>query len=296
MQDRSWTVLSLLDWGTEYFKQKEVRNPRFSIEWLLSHVLEVKRLDLYLLFERPLHSTELERLRPMVQRRGKHEPLQYITGRVDFFGIELSVASGVLIPRPETEELVEYILASHDNDAPKKLIDIGTGSGCIALAIKKERPNWEVWATDLSESALRVAQQNGKELGLQVHWFQDNLFAPELLHHHPELAHSCDILVSNPPYILNEEWEALEREVREFEPEEALFCSSTHRMYSALVEHAKSLLLPHHSQMYFEVHEQYANEVQNISKDYGFTAEIRHDLAGKDRFVISTLTSTLSPS
>ena len=87
----------------------------------------------------------------MVQRRAKYEPLQYITGKVDFFGIELTVTSGVLIPRPETEELVEYILDSHNDDAPKRLVDIGTGSGCIALAIKKQRPKWEVWATDLSE-------------------------------------------------------------------------------------------------------------------------------------------------
>ena len=285
MQDRPWTVLSILDWGTEYFSQKRVRNPRFSIEWLLSHILEVKRLDLYLLFDRPLHTDELNRLRPMVQRRAKYEPLQYITGKVDFFGIELTVTSGVLIPRPETEELVEYILDSHNDDAPKKLIDIGTGSGCIALAIKKQRPNWEVWATDLSESALRVAQQNGKELGLQIHWFQDDVFAPELLRHYPELTQSCDVLVSNPPYILNDERETLDREVREFEPEVALFCSSTHRMYSALMDQSKRVLKPHHSHLYFEVHENYANEVQELCNEHGYTSEIVTDLAGKNRFV-----------
>ena len=147
----------------------------------------------------------------MVQRRGKHEPLQYITGKVDFFGIELTVASGVLIPRPETEELVEYILASHDKDT-KRLVDIGTGTGCIALAIKKERPKWEIWATDISKSALRCGPEESKELGLQVHWFQDDVFAPELLRHYPELRESCDILVSNPPYILSDEWKALEWE------------------------------------------------------------------------------------
>lgn len=288
MQNKSWTVLGVLDWGTIYFNQKGVRNPRFSIEWLLSHVLKVKRLDLYLLFERPLHSTELELLRAMVQRRVKHEPLQYITGKVDFFGIELTVASGVLIPRPETEELVEYILASHDKDTPKRLVDIGTGSGCIALAIKKERPKWEVWATDISEFALHIAQKNQKELGLQVHWFQDDIFAPELLRHYPELKQSCDILVSNPPYILRNEWNSLEREVREFEPELALFCSSINRMYSALIKQSKALLKPLQSQMYFEVHENYANEVQYLTKEHGFTAEIRLDLAGKDRFVICT--------
>ena len=288
MQNKSWTVLGVLDWGTIYFNQKGVRNPRFSIEWLLSHVLKVKRLDLYLLFERTLHTTELELLRTMVQRRGEHEPLQYITGKVEFFGIELTVAPGVLIPRPETEELVEYILASHDKDTPKRLVDIGTGTGCIALAIKKERPKWEIWATDISKFALHVAQKNQKELGLQVHWFQDDVFAPELLRHYPELRESCDILVSNPPYILRDEWKALEREVREFEPELALFCSSTHRMYTALIKQSKALLKPLQSQMYFEVHENYANEVQDLSKEHGFTAEIRLDLAGKDRFVICT--------
>ena len=107
------------------------------------------------------------------------------------------MAPGVLIPRPETEELVEYILASHDKNTTKRLVDIGTGTGCIALAIKRTS-KWEIWATDISKFALHVAQKNQKELGLQVHWFQDDVFAPELLRHYPELRESCDILVSNP--------------------------------------------------------------------------------------------------
>src|SRR6056297_348266 len=105
-----WTVLSMLEWATDFFEEKDINSPRFSIEWLLAHVLDVKRLDLYLMYDRPLSSEELDTLRPLVKRRSQHEPLQYITGETDFHNVKIKVKPGVLIPRQETEQLVDLIL------------------------------------------------------------------------------------------------------------------------------------------------------------------------------------------
>lgn len=289
MHQESWTVLSMLDWATNYFNQKGIKNSRLSIEWLLAHVLEVKRLDLYLLFERPLSSGELEQLRPLVQRRAKHEPLQYIIGETDFFGLILSVSNSVLIPRPETEELVERILSDHPKDAPLKVMDIGTGSGCIALALKHHRPDWEIWAMDTSEEALRQAQANSKSLDLSVQWFQDDVFDTQFLRHHPELAYQFDVVVSNPPYILNEERSNLDAEVVNYEPELALFCRSTGHMYESLMSTSKQLLKKPGGRFYFELHERYGEEVRTLYSSIGIEAKIVKDLGEKDRFIVGTL-------
>jgi len=289
MHQESWTVLSMLDWATNYFNQKGVKNSRLSIEWLLAHVLDVKRLDLYLLFERPLSSLELEQLRPLVQRRAKHEPLQYIIGETDFYGLKLSVSDSVLIPRPETEELVEQVLSDHPSGTSKKVLDIGTGSGCIALALKHHRPDWEVWAIDTSEQALRQAQTNAHSLGLSIQWFQDNLFELQLLRHHPDLANEFDVIVSNPPYILNEERSHLDLEVLDYEPELALFCLSTRHMYEALMNTSLSLLKKHQASFYFELHERNAEEVQQLYSNMNIPSKIIKDLGGKDRFIIGSV-------
>ena len=131
----------MLEWATGYFRQKEVESPRLSIEWLLAHILDIKRLDLYLSYNRPLSPDELERLRPLVKRRAEHEPLQYITGSTEFLHTRIEVNNSVLIPRPETEQLTENILSAHPNEPPLKVLDVGTGSGCIAIALAFSRPS-----------------------------------------------------------------------------------------------------------------------------------------------------------
>lgn len=149
-----WTVLKILEWATSYFEEKGIRNPRLSIEWLLAYVLNKKRLDLYLIYDRPLTRDDLNNLRPLIKRRANHEPLQYITGETNFYGYKIQVMPGVLIPRPETEELVEWVLEKTDENSQISLIDIGTGSGCIPIAVKKERPNWSISAFDVSPDAI----------------------------------------------------------------------------------------------------------------------------------------------
>jgi release factor glutamine methyltransferase len=176
-----WTVLRMLEWATGYFEQKRVPSPRLSIEWLLAHVLGVKRLELYLQFDRPLTAAELEWLRELVRRRARHEPLQYITGSTAFYHAEIMVTPAVLIPRPETEELVEMILNDHPS-GKRSLVDLGTGSGCIPIACKMERPDWEVSGVELFDEALKSTRSKTThtysgywETSLvKIYWFQRN--------------------------------------------------------------------------------------------------------------------------
>lgn len=277
-----WTVLSMLKWATTYFKEKEVRNPRYSIEWLLAFILEKKRLDLYLVYDRPITKKELAELRPLVQRRALHEPLQYITGETDFFGTKITVEPGVLIPRMETEQLMEIILEETPALESPKVLDIGTGSGCIPIALKKACPTWDLFATDISEKALDIAKQNAIRNSVDISFVKDDIYKPSF----PSEEMLFDIIVSNPPYILKEEHQTLDKEVREFEPELALFCDSTKNMYGAIQEFSATFL-GKNGLLFLELHQDHATEVQELFTYAGWNATIKKDYDGKDRFLVA---------
>ena len=212
------TVLDVIKRSTEYLESKGVDSPRLQIELLLAHVLKIPRLKLYLDFERRLSDGELDTLRVLVKRRGEREPLQYIVGTTSFCGLEISVTRAVLIPRPETELLVEQawkFLAARGDQAAT-VLDFGTGSGCIAVAIAHKFPACEVHAIDASLEALQVAQANADRVGANVHFNQgvavNDLISPRTL----------DLVVSNPPYIPDAEVDTLQPEVRDYEPRLAL--------------------------------------------------------------------------
>lgn len=273
-----WTVLSMLEWATEYFEERSVNSPRFSIEWLLAHVLSIKRLDLYLKFDRPLSSSELSELRPLVKRRAEHEPLQYITGETDFLNTTLKVKPGVLIPRQETEELVNWILESHKEAAELNVLDIGTGSGCIAISIKHSKPDWNVFATDISEDALIIARENAELNEVTVHFTKEDLFQPSAF-----TETKFDLIISNPPYILPSEKNTLDEEVKNYEPELALFCESTQKMYGAITDYAQKKLKPN-GQLYLELHEHYSEEVLQLFDAPKWEPSIKNDYSDKPRF------------
>ena len=273
-----WTVLSMLEWATAYFEENEVKSPRFSIEWLLADVLSIKRLDLYLEYDRPLSSAELEKLRPLVKRRAGNEPLQYITGETDFYNVKIKVEPGVLIPRQETEELVDWILQSYPKDAELNVLDIGTGSGCIPVALKNERPNWNIYATDISPQALDIAKTNAELNSTEIHLQQDDLFSPKAFQDT-----SFHLIISNPPYILRSEKSGLDEEVKKYEPELALFCESTEKMYGALEELSRSKL-SEDGDLFLELHEDYSEEVHQLFKTRGWNGTIKNDYSGKPRF------------
>jgi len=209
-----WTVLKLLQWTAEYFRDKGIESPRLDAELLLSATLEMDRVALYVNFERPLIAEELARYREKVRRRADREPLQYILGETEFWSLPFSVNPFVLIPRADTEVLVEEALKRIDGCS--NVLDVGTGSGAIAVALAHEKPEIKVTALDCSEDALEVARGNARRNGVveRVACLAGNLNS---LPPGP-----FDMIVSNPPYIPSRDWEQLMPEVRDHEPRLAL--------------------------------------------------------------------------
>ncbi|SHE81121.1 [protein release factor]-glutamine N5-methyltransferase [Fodinibius roseus] len=283
---KEWTVLSMLEWATDYFKEKEIPDPRHSIEWLLAETLNTKRLDLYLKYDRPLSPAELGELRPMVKRRAKHEPLQYIIGFSDFVNARISVNSDVLIPRLETEQLVEIILNRHDEaeDHSLSVLDIGTGSGCIPIALKMERPAWQLSAVDISVKALETARSNAKQNEVHVSFSEGDIMDPKTI----APGNSWDIIVSNPPYITPEEKKALEPQVRTYEPHRALFTDDMDKMYGNILRFAEKNLSPGGT-LYLELHDLFAGQIQQLFDQKDWKTDLRKDYDKKDRFLIARL-------
>jgi release factor glutamine methyltransferase len=223
-QGQTWTVRRLLEWTGPFFTRKDVDAPRLAAELLLAHVLKVPRIRLYTDYERALGERELAAYRALVQRAAEHEPIAYLTGTAHFFNLEFEVNRDVLIPRPETETLVENVLQLARNrpgmEAPR-VLDLCTGSGCIAGAIAKHLKGATVVATDISAAAVAVARRNMERLGLadRVVVEQGDLY--EALKKMVD-AQPFQLIVGNPPYIPAGEIGKLERNVREYEPVAAL--------------------------------------------------------------------------
>jgi release factor glutamine methyltransferase len=214
----SWTILRMILWSAEYLKNKGVETGRLDAEWLLAAALGVDRLQLYLKYDRPLSSEEREAFKPLLRRRAGREPLQYIIGRTGFRELELKTDPRVLIPRPETEVLVQEVLDWASAGA-ESVWDMGTGAGAVALSLAVEGTWTRVVATDVSPEALSVAADNAEryDLGGHVEFREGSLFEPL------EEGERFDVIVSNPPYIAEGEKGELQPEVRDWEPPEALF-------------------------------------------------------------------------
>lgn len=215
----TWTVLRMILWSAEYLAGKGVERARLDAEHLLAHALGLKRLDLYLQHDRPLEPAELDTFRPMLKRRAAREPLQYVLGHQPFRELDLAVDRRVLIPRPETEVLVGAVLEWAAGRADLDALDVGTGSGAIALSLATEGPFGRVIATDVSGAALEVAAANRAATGLdeRVELRQGEDFGCI------REDERFDVIVSNPPYVAQPEAEGLEPEVVAWEPAEALF-------------------------------------------------------------------------
>lgn len=224
MSAEPWTVRRLLEWTTPFFTRKQVDSPRLSAELLLAHVLSVPRIRLYTDYERALDERQLAAYRALVQRAAEHEPIAYLTGKAHFFNLEFEVNRDVLIPRPDTETLVENVLqlARHQSglESPR-ILDLCTGSGCVACAIAHHLKSATVIATDISAAAIAVANKNIERLGLagRVATAQGDLYEAmsKLVDPQP-----FGLIVSNPPYIPTGQIEQLDRSVRDYEPVAAL--------------------------------------------------------------------------
>ena len=211
------TVLEIIKKTTDFFAAKGVENPRLNAELLVGHGLGLKRMQLYLQFERLLTPAELETIRPLVRRRGQREPLQYILGETDFFGLKLKTDRRALIPRPETEYLVELVVG-RQAQPPSRILDLGTGTGAIALALGRTFPNAEVTAVDTNESALALATENAafNQMETRVTWLRSDWYSAL------PVETTFDLIVANPPYLTSAETAETTPEVRDHEPTSAL--------------------------------------------------------------------------
>lgn len=225
-----------------------------------------------------------KQLNKVIERLRASEPWQYVLGKEWFYDLEFKVTKDTLIPRPETEELVFNILKNHSEN-PLQLLDIGTGTGCIPIAIQSERPQWEVSACDISKEALKIAQENNETHQTNVQFFEEDILNPS------DSSKKWDIIVSNPPYIPLQEMELMQMNVLDFEPHQALFVSNEDPLifYRKIGEFAKTHLKPS-GHLYFELNEFYAEATKELIQNLGFkNVEIIQDLSEKNRMLKASI-------
>ncbi len=258
-------VLEAIELSAEYLKKKGIDEARLNAELLLADILGMKRLNLYLNFDRPLTEKEKELYREYLVRRSKYEPLQYILGYTEFFGLKIFVNKDVLIPRPETELLVETIINNYKNLGNLKILDIGTGSGAIAIALAKNL-NCFVDALDISDKALETADYNIRfnNLSSKINLINFNILNNEFNFN------KYDIIVSNPPYVSKEEYFTLQKEIIDYEPEIAVTDFSDGLVfYNRITKIAKNALNANGA-LYFELGEGLELKVKEIMEEHGF--------------------------
>ena len=213
---KNWRIIDVINWGVEYFGNKGFDNPRLDIEIFLQHILNCEKIDLYINFEKEFSPSDLKKLKELIKRRLNKEPIQYIIGEACFYGRDFKVNKNVLIPRPETEIIINVSIEFLSTKKNPNIVDIGTGSGCIGITLAKEFPLAQVIAIDYSESILDIARENAKSLGVKNIEFIKLDFLKE------NFNYIADLIVSNPPYIPSNEMSSLMVDVKEYEPHIAL--------------------------------------------------------------------------
>lgn len=274
------SIGELIPLSSSFLQQKGLKEPRRQVEELLAFTLGLKRIDLYLQYDRPVEENELGIFREALRRMAKHEPFEYIIGEVEFYGCKIKVNPSVLIPRPETEILVDLLvkkLKSEDLQG-KVLWDLCTGSGCIAIALKKVFPSLTVVASDLSREALKVARENAERNEIQIDFREGDLLIPFQ-------GQKANYIVSNPPYISENEYLGLDPSVALFEPKMALVGGKNgaefyERLASGLFSH-----LNEGGEAFFEIGSTQKELLTKIFSTHSWTHfSIKQDWAGLDRF------------
>ncbi len=278
-----WTVQKVLTWTNDYFTRHKVPEPRLSAELLLAHILGVKRIDLYLQFERILSREELARYREAIRRRVRMEPVQYIIGEQEFMGLSFRVTPAVLIPRPETEQLVEQVLADFpDETSQLRVLDVGTGSGAIAISLARFRPRWQVLGIDVSTEALNIARENARRLNVPNVQFQE----ADATDFSVPSTERFQVIVANPPYVSQQDYQALHPQVREYEPPRALLAGEDgldfYRQFLPRCPH----LLETKGRIYLEIGYDQSSAVRKLLNQFNFPkVDIFRDYQNIERIV-----------
>lgn len=261
------TVLEAIRLSTDYLAKKGIQESRTNAELLLAEILGCKRLDLYLKFDRPLNETEKDTYRDYIARRGKFEPLQYIVKNVEFYGLEFEVDSSVLIPRQETEILVENIIEHHKDKSGLNILDIGSGSGIIAITLAKYLPASKVTAIDVSPEAIEVAAKNSisSGTGTQIEFRKMDVLTDEVLN-----LSGFDIVVSNPPYISKSDFENSQKELF-FEPSIALTDNSDGYTFYRRISEVGKFILKEEGMLYFEAGEGQSGPIEKIMTENNYS-------------------------
>lgn len=290
MADETWTIRRILDWTRGYLERKGDEHPRLSAEWLISDACGLSRMEIYLNFDRPLTPEELARMHDGVERRAAGEPLQYVTGEMPFRHIVLRCERGVLIPRPETEVLVDVALEALDEMGAEEplVLEPCTGTGCIALSVASERPGAHVVSTDLSPVAVALATRNRDALSLGD---AVDVLECDLAEGVPaELMGTFDLLVSNPPYIPSDVLaQQVPAEVRDFEPHLALDGGDDGLdLFRRILELAPAALAPRGA-LVVELFEESLDTAAQLVRDQGGWArvEVREDLTHRPRVLLA---------
>lgn len=287
MTNQPWSTSEVLGWATEDFRRRGLPTPRLDAELLLAHVLGSDRIRLILDHARHLEEPELAAFRGVIQRRRRGEPVAYIRGEREFYGLVFRVDGRVLVPRPETETLVDVALERTRRRALYgRALDLGTGSGCVALSFARQRPTWRVAAVDASEGALEVAAQNALCLGLSA---STSLLSGDLFSALPEPHRGFDLVMANPPYIPTGELSTLSRDIIDFEPHLALDGGVDGlSVLRRIVEQTPQHLAPG-GVLALEVGFGQAGAVQELMRARGFQGvETKKDYGGHERVVSGT--------
>ncbi len=273
---KSRTILEILDQVTGFLKSKKIKNSRLNAEQIISHVLKIKIFDLYLIDDNVVSIEDKKQIENFMLRRATYEPLQYILGETNFYGNKMLVNRTVLIPRPETEYLVEKIIK--ENPGANSILDIGTGSGAIAIALAKEKNPAIIDAIDISDAALEIAKKNSEINKVNINFFQSDVFS--------NVYRKYDIIVSNPPYIPEDEFEKLPIEIKYFEPRMALVANKTGLFFYKKILGKASNFLNEKGKIYFEIGYNNGEKIKKLAEKSGFTnIEIKKDLNDFDRII-----------
>lgn len=273
--EKTWSIVDVIRWGESFFHEKGIEMARLTIESILTHVLNCKRIDLYLLFDKPLIHDELARIRQLVQERIAGKPLQYILGTVEFYDTTLTVCKDVLIPRPETELMVDLVvkdIKKVHNAENVIILDLGTGSGNIAISLAKKIETCKIFAADISSKALEIARKNAHTNGVceKIHFFQADMMRPWKRTTDMEF----DYIVSNPPYVSLKDAGALPKEVYNYEPHEALFAGEQGTEFHQKIINCFGKWLKPAGKMYLELGIGQDEAVRTLFSNAGF-----HDIS-----------------